>query len=189
MKLEPLKKQLRKDLCELQSFIERFNLKHEELIEGITKDKINTGDFNSHFKKNELSQKSLIYMVSFDGLTAEILMKAFKKTKKKSDRKLCRFNENKNDTKCLYIGSKKKDFHLRFKQHLGFGPKGTYALNLAHWLPKNASLTFEVFSIEGFPEIKENQQNGVATKQNLLEFIEQGLWDLNQPLLGKKSGL
>ena len=35
---------------------------------------------------------------------------------------------------CLYVGSS-RSLATRFRDHLGFGPKGTYALQLVHWAP------------------------------------------------------
>jgi len=37
------------------------------------------------------------------------------------------------DSKYLYCGSRKEGLHGRFIQHLGFGSKNTYGLQLAHW--------------------------------------------------------
>jgi hypothetical protein len=42
----------------------------------------------------------------------------------------------------LYVGSIKNGIATRVRQHLGFGHKHTYALQLRHWLPANTVLKF-----------------------------------------------
>lgn len=46
------------------------------------------------------------------------------------------------NSKFLYCGSKKKDIHGRFKQHLGFSSSSTFALHLNHWT-KNSGIKLE----------------------------------------------
>lgn len=81
------------------------------------------------------------------------------------------------ETTALYVGSS-QSFPSRFSQHLGrTGGTKTYSMRLAQWASE-VSATIEV-SIWTF-------ESGIG--QAVLELYEQALWDLKQPLLGKRSG-
>lgn len=58
-----------------------------------------------------------------------------------------RADAEKNNSKILYVGSIKQYVHSRVRQHLGFGHKHTYAMQLKHWAPKNLKLNFYYISI------------------------------------------
>lgn len=80
-------------------------------------------------------------------------------------------------TTTLYVGSS-KSFASRFSQHLGrTGSPGTYSMRLANWATEiDASISVSVWTFD----------TGIS--QAVLELYEQALWDLRQPLLGKRSG-
>jgi hypothetical protein len=81
------------------------------------------------------------------------------------------------DEYCLYIGSKEKKAIKRFQEHLGIGTdsRSTYALWLKDWWPKNTELVFKIYEFD----------NTIDTE--LLQIIEDLLWDEYKPLLGKKG--
>lgn len=80
-------------------------------------------------------------------------------------------------TTALYVGSS-QSFPSRFSQHLGrTGGAKTYSMRLAQWASTvAASIEVSIWTFE----------NGIG--QAVLELYEQALWDLKQPLLGKRSG-
>lgn len=79
------------------------------------------------------------------------------------------------DTKVLYVGSTGSGFHGRVKQHLGFGPKGTYALQLVHWA-KNLDLQLTLYWMELHTESHDFRYD-----------IEDALAEQMKPLVGKRG--
>jgi hypothetical protein len=88
-------------------------------------------------------------------------------------RKFSKFGDE-ND--CLYVGSS-RDLGKRFKEHLGFGSAATYALQLSHWAP---SLLLNIkFLAALYP---------VTTPPEVLQLLEDTLWDKRMPMFGKRGG-
>lgn len=81
---------------------------------------------------------------------------------------------NKNEvSENLYVGSS-SSLRNRFKQHCGKWYKGTYAIKFRAWLTNsNIKIDFHYFKIE-------------ASDQDVLQNIEDGLWDIMRPIFGKK---
>jgi hypothetical protein len=74
--------------------------------------------------------------------------------------------------KYLYCGSKKEKLHERFKQHLGFGSKTTYALHLNRWATNlGVQLEFHYAWLDGY--------------KDYTELVESALADKIKPLVGK----
>ncbi|WP_228237262.1 hypothetical protein [Allomuricauda sp. M10] len=87
---------------------------------------------------------------------------------------ISRFNK-KHHSKTLYVGTS-KTICRRIVQHLGYGSKRTYSLDLIHWFPKNIDICLNIYQ--------------VSTKNHfVIELIEQAVWDMEKPLFGKRSGL
>ena len=78
---------------------------------------------------------------------------------------------NKSDGSCLYVGSS-HSLGNRLKEHLGFGNKATYSLQLKHWAPKDVSYTFVAAK---YDEVKEG----------LLQVLEDTLWNSKKPMFGR----
>ena len=76
---------------------------------------------------------------------------------------------------CLYVGSS-RSLATRFRDHLGFGPKGTYALQLVHWAPQ-LSLQLE-FVCARYAE---------DTPAEVIAALEDTLWDARRPMFGRKG--
>jgi hypothetical protein len=63
----------------------------------------------------------------------------YKKTKKRACPKLNA------PSPVMYVGSSTTGIRRRIEQHLGDGPKGTYALHLKHWFEGKHKITVKVF--------------------------------------------
>lgn len=87
---------------------------------------------------------------------------------------ISRFNKR-HDTKTLYVGTS-KTIKSRIRQHLGYGPKRTYSMDLIHWFPKKIDINLSIYKV--------SMNNDFA-----IELIEQAIWDLKEPQFGKRSGL
>jgi hypothetical protein len=76
---------------------------------------------------------------------------------------------------CLYVGSS-RSLATRLRDHLGFGPKGTYALQLLHWAPP-LSLQLE-FVCARYAE---------DTPTEVIAALEDTLWEARRPMFGRKG--
>lgn len=123
------------------------------------------------------SSYAVIYAISTvkPGKEANLLS-AFSKSKnaKESERAYCRKNEE--PSRCLYVGSS-RSFGSRLKQHLGYGPKDTYALNIRYWAVDFENEKLEVSYASYSKDISP------ATVQTL----EDALWERQQPMFGRKG--
>ncbi|SCZ33374.1 MULTISPECIES: GIY-YIG nuclease family protein [unclassified Pseudomonas] len=120
------------------------------------------------------SKARYIYQMSVDDAVCEDLYLAFAEAKdtRKNDRAYCRLNPV---SRLLYVGSS-ANLDARIKQHLGFGNKGTYALQLSHWLPEREGM----LRIQAWRFSKEVD---VA----VVQAIEDGLWASNRPMFGRQG--
>ena len=85
---------------------------------------------------------------------------------------------NNGNSKTLYVGSSTSDFKSRLKDHLGVKKSGrTYALHLSKW-DNNLEYTIKITTYKIS-----------KTESNIVELIEQQIWDQLQPVFGKRSGL
>jgi hypothetical protein len=77
---------------------------------------------------------------------------------------------------CLYVGGS-KNIVTRLKQHLGYSAaKGTYSLQLLHWATSlSLDLTFSC------------ARYGFEQPQDVLQALEDTLWDINRPMLGRRG--
>jgi hypothetical protein len=76
---------------------------------------------------------------------------------------------------CFYVGSS-RSLATRFRDHLGFGAKGTYALQLVHWAPP-LSLQLE-FVCARYAE---------DTPPEVIAVLEDTLWEARRPMFGRKG--
>lgn len=116
-----------------------------------------------------------IYIIQADNRTD--IEKCFReyyyaKDQKKGDRAFARVNQ---PSDIFYVGSS-KSLGDRIKQHLGFGPQGTYALQMVYWIK---GITGKAnISIWRFNEIVE---------QEVIQAIEDSLWVKYKPMFGRKG--
>lgn len=81
-------------------------------------------------------------------------------------------NAKDNTSNILYVGSVEKNIQSRIRQHLGFGHKNTFALQLKHWAKND--WRFKFYYIE------------INNKQVLTDIEAQISKELN-PLIGKRE--
>lgn len=87
-------------------------------------------------------------------------------------RAYCRVNGT---SPLLYVGSS-ANLYSRMKDHLGFGNKSTYAMHLSHWLPaRDGDISLQIW------------QFSETTPSAVIQAIEDGLWALGQPMLGRQG--
>lgn len=78
-------------------------------------------------------------------------------------------------SRCLYVGSS-RDIAKRIKEHLGYGYRKTYAMNLAFWC-SGLNLDIDIVCMRYNPKIK----------KGIIQTFEDGLWDHLKPLLGRQG--
>ncbi|NWL79582.1 hypothetical protein DM872_22285 [Pseudomonas taiwanensis] len=76
----------------------------------------------------------------------------------------------------LYVGSSLALLD-RVKQHLGYGPQGTYALQLCHWLPTALPGSLELHAWRFAPD----------TPPSIIQAIEDSLWRRLRPMFGRQG--
>lgn len=82
---------------------------------------------------------------------------------------------NRGESRCLYVGSS-NGLIPRIRQHLGFGPKGTFAMQLCHWCEgANLDLTLNIYSF------------GNSIDDKSFQAFEDGVWDSLKPMLGRQG--
>ena len=76
---------------------------------------------------------------------------------------------------CFYVGSS-QSVARRFEEHLGFGARGTYALQLVHWAqPLSLELDFVC------AKYAEN------TPTEVIQALEDTLWETRRPMFGRQG--
>ena len=73
--------------------------------------------------------KSAIYIIRERNADTVSTFQAFQEFKKKKERRCAKLNH---PSSTLYVGSSTTGLMKRVKQHLGDGPRSTYALHLSH---------------------------------------------------------
>lgn len=124
------------------------------------------------------ASKNTIYLIEtqkIDAKKMELIRSRFGKPLKANlpARKYSQWNDGVG--RCLYVGSSQK-VTQRLKEHLGFGAKGTYALNLIYWSRDiDLPLTFRVLK---FPE---------NVDYRLIQHLEDVIWEKETPLFGRQG--
>ena len=114
--------------------------------------------------------KSAIYIIRERNADTSSTFHAFQKFKKKKERACAKLNH---PSSTLYVGSSTTGLMRRIKQHLGNGPKSTYALHLSHW------------AAEQEIEIEILQYN---VPREFLQLIEDSISSELKPAFGKLGG-
>ncbi len=141
--------------------------------------------FNETITNISKTEFPIIYMIELENNEdRKQLIKTFEtfsKTNKTNTKNVDRINHSKynnGNSKTLYVGSSTNDFKTRLKDHLGVKKScRTYALHLSKW-DKNLvySIRVRTYKIS-------------KTNRNIVELIEQQIWDQLKPVFGKRSGL
>ena len=133
-------------------------------------------DFLSEIRKR-IDHKKYKYIYTFhlpDSSTVDDVYASYKASKesKKSERAYARLNKR---SRYLYVGSS-KGLVPRIKQHLGFGPKGTFAMQLCYWC-EDLDLDI-ILNIYAF---------GNSTNIKAFQAFEDGAWNVLRPMLGRQG--
>lgn len=165
-----------RNLCDLAKHVERTPIDSLQDI-CIPFSEIRSGDraqVLGILKTLPSCEARYIYQFSVEDDVYEKLHGAFKEAKeaRKNDRAYCRLNPA---STLLYVGSS-SDLVSRIKQHLGFGNKGTYAMQLRHWLPE----------LEGMLRIQ-IWRFSKEIDSTVVQAIEDGLWASNKPMFGRQG--
>jgi len=124
--------------------------------------------------------KDFVYLYVIHLTTGRIdlskIREAFSKAKstKKNGRAYPRLNNE--SSRCFYVGSCSTDMQQRLKQHLGYGAKDTYALQLAHWA-NSYPLELEFRCAK--------YRSGLASE--VYQALEDTLWIELSPMFGRKG--
>jgi hypothetical protein len=78
---------------------------------------------------------------------------------------------------CLYVGSSEGAVATRIKQHLDIISAGTYALHLKAWWIESNKIKIDIWDLAHIAKIK----------PNLLQMIEDFVWEEYLPLFGRKG--
>ncbi|OTG78981.1 hypothetical protein B9T33_13530 [Acinetobacter sp. ANC 5054] len=62
----------------------------------------------------------------------------------------------------LYVGSSRTGVHKRLKQHLGFGPKGTYALHMNEWFQGEYQISLRQYPATIAPQVLQLLEDDLA---------------------------
>ncbi len=76
---------------------------------------------------------------------------------------------------CFYVGSSRA-IAGRLKDHLGYGPRGTYALHLVHWA-RPLGLALDLVCAAYAQD----------TPAEVLQALEDMLWELRRPMFGRRG--
>ena len=71
----------------------------------------------------------------------------------------------------MYVGSSTTGLKNRIYQHIGDGPKGTYALHLKHWFKGRYQVSIKIYNVSA----------------DVLQIIEDDLSDQLKPAFGKSG--
>ena len=119
-----------------------------------------------------------LYSLSVENAeVAQIIRNAFDRLPAGPERgyRLPRRNPEREEQTTLYVGGS-EGIRRRLREHVGSAAAGTYALNMRRWCPEfDGEVTVRVQSFS--PEV------GRDCRQDL----EDSLWDILQPIFGKKG--
>ena len=164
------------NLRDLASFVERTAIESRREV-SLSFSQIRSGypaEALATLKAWSATKARYIYQFSVQDDVCEALHGAFEVAKqtRKNDRAYCRLNPA---SPLLYVGSS-SDLDSRIKQHLGFGTKGTYAMQLCHWLPaQEGTVHIQVWRF------------GKEIEGDVVQAIEDGLWAANRPMFGRQG--
>ena len=179
MEIEKVKRATINDLLSIIDGIKNIQFEKKISYKFNTKDLQNV-QYVENFLKNikiQINHKKYKYIYTFclpDNFPTDNVYDRYKNAKesKKSERAYARLNTK---SPCLYVGSS-KGLILRIKQHLGFGPKGTYAMQLCYWCEKlDLEITLNIYAFDDSISMK------------AFQAFEDGAWNSLKPMLGRQG--
>ena len=127
-------------------------------------------------KKIDHTKFNYIYTLSLsDNSKVSNVYESYKAAKNslKAGRAYAKLNPGK--TQYLYVGSS-QNLVPRIKQHLGFGPKSTYAIHLCHWCEDlSLDIILNVFMFNN------------KTDKKILQAFEDVIWESLKPMFGRQG--
>ena len=179
MEIEKVKKAAITDLASIIDGIKNIQFENKISYKFNTKD-IQNIQYVENFLNNiksQINHKKYKYLYTFylpDNFPTDNVYNRYKNAKesRKSERAYARLNTK---STCIYVGSS-KGLIPRIKQHLGFGPKGTYAIQLCYWCENlNLEITLNIYAFD----------NSISMKA--FQAFEDGAWNSLKPMLGKQG--
>lgn len=178
MEIEKVKNSTINDLVSIIGDIKNIRLEEKLFYKFNTMD-LQKAQFPEKFLcniKREINHKKYKYIYTFflpDDFPLDIIYNRYKNAKesKKSDRAYARLNRR---SRCLYVGSS-KGLISRIKQHLGYGPKGTFAIQLCHWCEMDLDIALNIYAF------------GNDISKKAFQAFEDGAWNLLKPMLGRQG--
>lgn len=179
MEIEKVKKATIKDLTSIIDDIKNIQFEEKLSYKFNTKSLQNVQyveNFLNNIKK-QINHNKHKYIYTFclpDNFPTDHIYNRYKNAKegKKSERAYARLNRK---SPCLYVGSS-KGLASRIKQHLGFGPKGTYAIQLCYWCENlDLEITLNIYAFD----------NSISMKA--FQAFEDGAWNSLKPMLGRQG--
>jgi|GEM_PF-2787451 len=163
------------EVLNLGPFLQKNNIDYkgrnfEEIYSGLYEQK-------REFIKKTIEEKTYSYFSKMrlpDNFPLDSIYNRYKNAKesKKSERAYARLNRK---SRCLYVGSS-KGLIPRIKQHLGFGPKGTFAMQLCYWCENlDLDITLNIYAFG----------NGISIKA--FQAFDDGAWNSLKPMLGRQG--
>jgi len=179
MEIEKIKKTTINDLLSIIDDIKNLRFENKLSYEFNTKDLQNDPFLESFLYsiKKQLNHKIYKYIYTFyltGNSPLDSIYNSYKNAKesKISERAYARLNRK---SLCLYVGSS-KGLIPRIKQHLGFGPKGTFAMQICHWCGNlHLDITLNIYAFG----------NGISIKA--FQAFEDGTWKLLKPMFGRQG--
>lgn len=179
MEIKKLKKAIINDLLsvidDIKSIRFKEKLSHKFNTKNLKNDKF-VDKFLNDIRK-QINHNKYKYVYTFcllDDIPLDSIYTAYNSVKRsrKSERAYARLNKK---SRCLYVGSS-KGIIPRIKQHLGFGPRGTYAMQLFYWCENlDLEITLNIYAFD----------NNISIKG--FQAFEDGAWNSLMPMLGRQG--
>jgi len=103
--------------------------------------------------------KSAIYIIRERNADTDSTFHAFQEFKKKKERACAKLNH---PSSTLYVGSSTTGLMRRVNQHLGNGPRSTYALHLSHWTAEQ-EIEIEILQYDVPREVLQLIEDSIST--------------------------
>jgi len=177
--------ELNKNLKEIKNISKKFpkqkklqfharDLKNDKKVKKILDEKLSN------------NTKNVIYIFEISNINLKKLHNCFdkfsttnKKLSKTDTRRINLSKHNKeHNSNYLYVGSKRKNFKRRIKEHIGTNNNRTFAMHLKDWVPKLPAMKIKIIYYTFNNKIK---------NEEVLQIIEDAYWDYCMPILGKKG--
>jgi len=135
----------------------------------------NNDKITSLIEKENLPNKGK-WVYAFCAENPSKLLKQFRDKKdKEKGKKFAQANDKVDKPSCVYVGSSNDKLKTRMAQHFGKAPVGTYAIRFNEWLPGGEEITCFYFEVQ-------------TQSRDVLQALENGLWDNLKPIIGKRGG-